>query len=159
MIHATFRIISILNKMDHFCNLFPTVCKQILFLHKNIIKLFVSKREWSFTFKKSRIYVFLMTSGKMSYDFWQVFEKNTLDFQNQFFILGASFWHWLRYSIPVIKIFVACYYQAAVITWINILQFLKKAIYLEANYDDRYVFVKLPELLFFYFFAVCVCLI
>ena len=33
------------------------------------------------------------------------------DLQNQIFILGAPFWHWLRLSMPVIKIFVTHYQQ------------------------------------------------
>ena len=40
--------------------------------------------------------------------FWK---KNQLNFQNQIFILGAPFRHWIRFSITVIKIFVTHHQQ------------------------------------------------
>ena len=65
--------------------------------------------------KNTIIYVLLMILGKMTSSpnvipskFW----KNIrLNLQNTIFILGASFWHWLRLSIPGIEIMNSSYDQ------------------------------------------------
>ena len=57
----------------------------------------------------------MMTLGEMTFKSYVIFGSFLkiikFDLQTQISILGAPFWHWLRLSMLVIKIFVAHYQQ------------------------------------------------
>ena len=60
--------------------------------------------------KINDIWFFFLTLGKVTFSsiviFGKFLKKIYLDLQNQIFVLGAPFLHWLTLSLPVIKIFV-----------------------------------------------------
>ena len=126
---------AIFNKMDHFCSLFPTVCKLILIFHKHTMKLFVSKQEWQVYCKKIYKTCIFHEFEKIEFGsnviFGKFSKKSTLISKIKF-----SFWSvilaWLRVFNISYQIF--CYsLSTAVMSLITLSQLIKKSTYLQAN--------------------------